>query len=130
MKANLFATVSGCKINPAWNGRDGADFYAEDRDLGSVLIPMTLAEVEALRDRMDYIARQIHEANPRRVSFGVELPVSMTHTLTTADTARALGLSSERVRQLDTELQPKRMPNGQRRYSRDAVSAYAKRRAL
>lgn len=129
MRADLFATASGGKINLAWNGRDGAEFYAEDSELGSVLIPLTLGEVEALRDMMDRIARQIHEANPRRVSFSVELPASMTHTLTTADTARALGVSSERVRQLDAELQPRRLPNGQRRYNPDLVVAYAKRRS-
>lgn len=52
-----------------------------------------------------------------------------THTLTTADTARALGLSSERVRQLDAELQPERLPNGQRRYNPDLVVALAQKRA-
>lgn len=137
MRADLFATASGGKINLAWNGRDGAEFYAEDSELGSVLIPLTLGEVEALRDMMDRIARQIHEANPRRVSFSVELPASMTHTrmtlspftMTVGDTAKALNLSQTRLRQLDDELQPQRLPSGQRRYNPDLVVAYAKRRS-
>lgn len=57
---DLFAITAGGKINPAFNGT-GCDFYAEDRDLGSVLITMTLGEVEALRDRMESIAKQIRE---------------------------------------------------------------------
>jgi len=52
-----------------------------------------------------------------------------THTLTTADTARALGVSSERVRQLDAELQPVRLANRQRRYNPDLVVAFAQKRA-
>ncbi len=59
--ADLFRLASGGKINAAWNGRTGGAFYAEDRELGSVLIDLTLEEVEALRDRMAEIARQIRD---------------------------------------------------------------------
>lgn len=58
MKDLLFSTAHGGKINPAFNGTD-ADFYAEDKNLGSVMIRLTLEEAEALRDRMDAIAKQI-----------------------------------------------------------------------
>lgn len=51
------------------------------------------------------------------------------HTMTTADVARALGLSTERIRQLDGDLAPVRSGNGQRRYDPKDVEAYAKRRA-
>lgn len=49
--------------------------------------------------------------------------------MTTADVARALGLSVERIRQLDEQLKPSRAANGQRRYDPKDVEAYAKRRA-
>ncbi len=48
------------------------------------------------------------------------------HTMTTQDVARALGLSVERVRQLDAELAPVRLEgNGQRRYAPNDVERYA-----
>jgi hypothetical protein len=72
--SDLFHLAGGGKINPTWDGRRGAGFYAEDKDLGSVMIDMTLGEVEALRDRMAEIARQIHEANPITTEFTVTLP--------------------------------------------------------
>ena len=45
--------------------------------------------------------------------------------MTTADVARALGLSVERVRQLDEQLKPTRQANGQRRYDPADVERYA-----
>ena len=50
------------------------------------------------------------------------------HTMTTADVARALKLSVERVRQLDEQLKPARGPNGQRRYDPADVERYAEGR--
>ena len=62
---SLFNIASGGKVNAAWNGRDGAVLYAEDRELGSVLIDMTLAEVEELRDGMAEIAERIKTRGAR-----------------------------------------------------------------
>lgn len=39
-----------------------------------------------------------------------------------SDVAERLGVTAERVRQLDAELEPKRLPNGQRRYSARKVA--------
>ena len=45
-----------------------------------------------------------------------------------ADVARAAGISTERVRQLDDELKPVRLPNGHRRYRASAVEALIAKR--
>ncbi len=50
------------------------------------------------------------------------------HTMTTADVARALSLSVERIRQLDGKLNPTRIANGQRRYDPKEVDRYARGR--
>lgn len=50
------------------------------------------------------------------------------HTMTTADVARALSLSVERVRQLDDQLKPTRQENGQRRYDPRDVETFARGR--
>ena len=50
------------------------------------------------------------------------------HLMTVADVARVLELGPDRVRALDSELAPIRLPNGHRRYSVEAVERYASKR--
>jgi hypothetical protein len=52
-----------------------------------------------------------------------------THTMTTADVARVLDLGNDRIRQLDDELEPIRLPNGARRYDPRRIESFAKKRA-
>lgn len=49
--------------------------------------------------------------------------------MTTGDVARMFGVSRQRIHQLDSELQPERLPSGQRLFRPDVVKAVAKRRA-
>lgn len=51
------------------------------------------------------------------------------HTMTSGDVARVLGVTDERVRQLDAELKPIRRENGQRRYDPAVVKRVAEQRA-
>lgn len=51
------------------------------------------------------------------------------YTMTSGDVARALGVTDERVRQLDDELKPKRRANGRRYYLPSNVVEFAERRA-
>jgi hypothetical protein len=51
------------------------------------------------------------------------------HTMSSGDVSRVLGVTDERVRQLDEELQPVRLPNGQRRYDPRVVARVANARA-
>lgn len=50
------------------------------------------------------------------------------HTMTIGDVARALGLSVERIRQLDGKLKPTRQANGQRRYDPRDVEVFERGR--
>ena len=52
------------------------------------------------------------------------------YLLTSGTVARLLGLSNERVRQLDDELRPQRGPNGYRRYRLRDVQLVEKRRGM
>lgn len=52
------------------------------------------------------------------------------HYMTTADVAEAFGVSVVRIRQLDSELQPVRRPNGHRRYDPRVVEQVLARRAV
>jgi MerR HTH family regulatory protein len=54
--------------------------------------------------------------------------MDMRPPLTTGDVARELGLSRDRVLQLDGELRPQRTAKGQRLYSPHAVAALRARR--
>lgn len=51
-----------------------------------------------------------------------------TEIMTSGEAARLLGLSRERVIQLDADLQPQRTVLGRRIYARATVEAYAARR--
>lgn len=48
--------------------------------------------------------------------------------MSVGDAAERLGVSTSRVRQLEAELEPKRKPNGQRRYSASRVAEVAAKR--
>ncbi len=50
------------------------------------------------------------------------------YTMTSGDVGRALGITDERVRQLDDELKPRRRENGRRYYHPKRVALIAKRR--
>ena len=56
---------------------------------------------------------------------------SPTHTMPISDVARMLGLSTDRVAQLDAELRPIRLPDGRRdrRYDPKVVERVARQRA-
>ena len=56
-------------------------------------------------------------------------PFTFTHTMPSGDVARALGVSDERVRQLDHELKPHRREDGVRRYDPKVVKRVAEQRA-
>ncbi len=51
------------------------------------------------------------------------------YTMTSGDVARVLGVTDERVRQLDDELKPRRRPNGRRYYLPSRVVEVARARA-
>lgn len=53
----------------------------------------------------------------------------LTYTMSSGDVARVLGVTDERVRQLDAELKPRRQENGQRRYDPAIVKRVAEQRA-
>jgi DNA-binding transcriptional MerR regulator len=55
---------------------------------------------------------------------------TLTYTMITGDVARVLGLSVDRIKELDDELQPIRLPNGHRRYDPAIVARVAERRSL
>jgi DNA-binding transcriptional MerR regulator len=48
----------------------------------------------------------------------------MSHLMSVADVARALGLTPAAVKTHDRKLAPERTENGRRVYSRDAVEAF------
>jgi DNA-binding transcriptional MerR regulator len=50
------------------------------------------------------------------------------YTMCVSDVSRALGVSDDRVRQLDEELCPTRRENGHRRYDPSIVDRIAKQR--
>ncbi len=50
------------------------------------------------------------------------------HVMPTSEVARALGLSVDRVRQLDEQLKPVRRPNNRRVYDPAVVEAYMRTR--
>ncbi len=79
------------------------------------------------RDGSPPVKPLIDPTTARQYSSGMEID---RHTMTTQDVARALGLSVERVRQLDAVLVPVRLEgNGQRRYAPGDVERFAAGRA-
>ena len=57
------------------------------------------------------------------------MELSTSKLLTSGEAAKVLGLSDERIRQLDDDLRPVRTAGGQRIYLRAAVEALAEQRA-
>lgn len=52
------------------------------------------------------------------------------YVMSSGDVARVLGVTDERVRQLDDQLKPQRRANGRRYYRVRDVEALAKRRGM
>ena len=69
------------------------------------------------------MGKPVSQSLPRIVPAAVQ-----SSSLLVGDVAKLVGLSTERVKQLDAELRPERTPSGGRIYARTVVEAFAAER--
>jgi hypothetical protein len=71
----------------------------------------------------------IDKSEPAPISLSI-MPVQIDpHTMSSGDVGRVLGVTDERVRQLDDQLKPIRRANGRRYYDPRVVESVANERA-